>query len=68
MDIWGVTRHPATSTGNAEGITVIELFATEALAIAFRDGYKTRRRSPDWLYGVTKFKVWDGPIDGHGLT
>ena len=59
---WGVTRFDA---GTTEGITVIELFATEDLATAFRDGYATNN---DGQYRVTKFRIWDGPIDGYRLT
>jgi hypothetical protein len=57
-EAWGVPL--ATTTGYAEGITVIELFATKDLAIAFRDGYATNRF--DRIYSVTKFVIWDGPI------
>lgn len=63
--VWGVTVHPATMTGQAEGITIIELFDTADLATAFRDGYATKR--PTRMYNVTKFTVWDGPIANHGL-
>jgi len=64
--VWGVTLHPATFAGQDEGITVIELFDTEDLATAFRDGYAAKR--PTRMYRVTKFRVWDGPIANHGLT
>jgi len=61
-EAWGVTRF---EPGLPEGITVIELFTTEDLATAFRDGYATNHGGQ---YGVTKFRIWDGPIDGYRLT
>lgn len=47
-------------TGQAEGIIVIELFDTEELATAFRDGYVTNHGRHDRTYNVTKFRIWDG--------
>jgi len=51
-EVWGVTRFNDTD----EGILILELFATEDCAIAFRDGYATKHT--DRRYNVTKFKVW----------
>jgi hypothetical protein len=67
-EAWGVTRF---EEGATEGITVIELFATEDLATAYRDGRATRTGRD---YGVTRFNIWDGPAlqfprdsDTHGF-
>lgn len=63
QNVWGVTKR-----GADEGITVIELFTTEDLATAFRDGYVVRLGDPNVIYGVTRFTVWDGPMRGYQQT
>lgn len=52
-DVWGVTYY---IDGSDEGVSVIELFATEADAHAFCNRYQGR---PNRRYGVTKFCIWD---------